>query len=82
MAVIKVDITIRDGRASENERASENGFPDAYLGIEEEIRGLVRRRIEAALVLCDGNKSAAARLLGLTSYQTLTNWMAKHGVSR
>jgi transcriptional regulator with GAF, ATPase, and Fis domain len=36
----------------------------------------LRRAIEAA----HGNKSKAAELVGLPSYQTLTNWMRKYGV--
>lgn len=51
-----------------------------YQGIREEIRELVQKRIKMALLLCNGNKSAAADMLGLSSYQTLTNWMIKYGV--
>ena len=29
-----------------------------------------------------GNKTEAARLLGLPSYQTLTNWLKKYGLER
>ena len=36
----------------------------------------LRRALEAA----HGNKSKAAELLGLPSYQTLTNWMRKYGI--
>ena len=36
----------------------------------------LRRAIEAA----HGNKSKAAELVGLSGYQTLTNWMRKYGV--
>jgi DNA-binding NtrC family response regulator len=36
----------------------------------------LRRAIEAA----HGNKSKAAELVGLPSYQTLTNWMRKYGL--
>lgn len=36
----------------------------------------LRRAIEAA----HGNKSKAAELVGLPSYQTLTNWMRKYGI--
>jgi len=28
-----------------------------------------------------GNKSKAAELVGLSSYQTLTNWLEKYGLS-
>ncbi len=51
-----------------------------YQGIKEEIRDLVQQRIKMALLLCNGNKTAAADMLGLPSYQTLTNWMTKPGV--
>tara|TARA_R100000995_G_scaffold18547_1_gene7650 strand:- start:52 stop:249 length:198 start_codon:yes stop_codon:yes gene_type:complete len=51
-----------------------------YYDIREEIRDLVQQRIKMALFICNGNKTAAADMLGLPSYQTLTNWMAKHGV--
>ena len=29
-----------------------------------------------------GNKSRAAKLVGLASYRTPTNWLSKYGVSR
>ena len=51
-----------------------------YYDIREEISDLVHQRIKMALLLCNGNKTAAADMLGLPSYQTLTNWMIKHGV--
>ena len=51
-----------------------------YQGIQTEIRELVQKRIKMALLLSNGNKTAAAELLGLSSYQTLTNWIAKYGV--
>ena len=51
-----------------------------YQGIHTEIRELVQKRIRMALLLCNGNKTAAADMLGLPSYQTLTNWMIKYGV--
>jgi DNA-binding NtrC family response regulator len=37
----------------------------------------LRRALEAA----NGNKSRATEMLGLPSYQTLTNWLRKYGVS-
>jgi DNA-binding protein Fis len=51
-----------------------------YYDIREEIRDLVHQRIKMALLLCNGNKTAAADMLGLPSYQTLTNWIIKYGV--
>lgn len=40
------------------------------------VEHYLRRAIEAA----HGNKSKAAKLVGLPSYQTLTNWMRKYGI--
>jgi len=51
-----------------------------YAGLQSEIAGLVCRRIRTALNLSKGNKTAAAELLGLSSYQTLANWMQKYGI--
>jgi|TARA_R110002110_G_scaffold276883_3_gene492136 transcriptional regulator with GAF, ATPase, and Fis domain len=51
-----------------------------YAGLQSEISGLVCHRIRTALNLSKGNKTAAAELLGLPSYQTLANWMHKHGI--
>ena len=76
MPTMQIDITFPEHEG----RDEENGFPYSYLGIQEEIRGLVQQRIRMALLLCNGNKTAAAELLGLPSYQTLTNWMTKYGV--
>ena len=51
-----------------------------YAGLQSEISRLVCYRIRTALQICNGNKTKAATLLGLPSYQTLVNWMNKHGV--
>ena len=74
MPTIRIDISILD-------TVKETGFcPESYEGIQNEVSELVQRRINTALELSNGNKSKAAKLLGLPSYQTLTNWMIKHGV--
>ena len=41
---------------------------------------LARHYLERALAEAHGNKSKAAQLVGLASYQTLTNWLGKYGV--
>ena len=51
-----------------------------YSGLKEEIAALARKRIRVALVLCEGNKTRAAALLGLPSYQTLTIWIQQYDV--
>ncbi len=44
------------------------------LSLQEEIASLARTRIKDALRRCDGNKTKAAKMLGLPSYQTFSNW--------
>ena len=41
---------------------------------------VARHYLERALDETQGNKTRAARLVGLPSYQTLTNWLSKYGV--
>ncbi|MDQ5909324.1 MAG: hypothetical protein QG599_1419 [Pseudomonadota bacterium] len=41
---------------------------------------VTRHYLRRALVETQGNKTKAAELLGLSSYQTLNNWMEKYGV--
>lgn len=46
-----------------------------------DLMGVVARHyLERAVSQANGNKTEAARLLGLGSYQTLTNWLEKYGV--
>ena len=44
------------------------------------MTSVVRHYLTRALDETQGNKTEAARLVGLSSYQTLTNWMSKCGV--
>ena len=41
---------------------------------------VARHYLERAMAETHGNKSEAARLLGLGSYQTLSNWLQKYGM--
>lgn len=41
---------------------------------------VARHYLERAMAQAYGNKSEASRLLGLGSYQTLSNWLQKYGV--
>ncbi len=50
------------------------------LDLPELLAEVARHYLDRALEAAHGNKSEAARLVGLPSYQTLTNWMAKYGV--
>lgn len=57
------------------DRKLEKGFE-----IQSVIDELVGHYIDRALTQANGNKTKAAELLGLKSYQTLKNWMEKHNV--
>ncbi|MDF4657328.1 sigma 54-interacting transcriptional regulator [Vibrio parahaemolyticus] len=49
--------------------------------IQRVIGDIVSQYIRQALEHCGGNKTNAAKLLGLKSYQNLNNWMEKYGIS-
>jgi transcriptional regulator with GAF, ATPase, and Fis domain len=51
------------------------------LDLQEIIGRVARHYLRRALDAAHGNKSQAAKLLGLSSYQTLTNWLEKYGLS-
>ena len=48
--------------------------------LPELLASVARHYLERALEETGGNKTRAAQLVGLTSYQTLTNWLGKYGV--
>ena len=53
---------------------------DGIYDLPLEISKLISRRIIHAMEICRGNKTDAAKMLGLSNYQTLTNWINKYGV--
>jgi len=52
------------------------------LVLQELLADVARHYLERALEATHGNKTRAARLVGLPSYQTFTNWMRRYGVER
>ncbi|KAF5038356.1 Regulatory protein AtoC [anaerobic digester metagenome] len=47
----------------------------------QELMGIVARHyLNRALDDAHGNKTQAAKILGISNYQTLTNWLKKYGV--
>ncbi len=48
--------------------------------IQEVIADVARHYLQAAMQQTGGNKKRAAELLGLSSYQTLSNWLEKYGL--
>jgi DNA-binding NtrC family response regulator len=51
------------------------------VNLPEIIAEVVRHYIKRAIEWSEGNKTIAANLVGLPSHQTLSNWMAKYGVT-
>ena len=51
------------------------------LSLPDLMASVARHYLARALDETDGNKPRAARLVGLPSYQTFTNWIRKYGVS-
>ena len=64
---------------------TQNGILDKSLdegvNLQEIMAEVARHYITRAIAHAEGNKTNAAKLIGLPSYQTLTNWMTKYGVS-
>lgn len=58
------------------DRETGEGF-SIHAVIDEVVQHYIRRALEQA----GGNKTKAAKLLGLKNYQTLNNWIEKHQVS-
>ena len=52
------------------------------LDLPDLLASVARHYVSRALDEAHGNKTEAARLVGLPSYQTLTNWMKRYGVTR
>jgi transcriptional regulator with PAS, ATPase and Fis domain len=50
------------------------------IDLQKIMSTVARHYIVQALDRARGNKSQAAKMLGLPSYQTLDNWMKKHEV--
>ena len=51
------------------------------ISLPEIIADVARHYLERGMAQTHGNKSEAARLLGVGSYQTLSNWLQKYGVT-
>ena len=65
----------RDHASTVLDRTLGNGFSLPKL-LEEVARHYLARAMDEA----SNNKTRAAELVGLASYQTFTNWLAKYGV--
>jgi len=65
------------GRSKDDllERPLGDGFK-----LQDLLHEVARTYLDRAMEEAHGNKTRAAELVGLPSYQTLTNWLAKHGL--
>lgn len=54
----------------------------AGFSIQDVIGEVARHYLSRAMTEAGGNKSKAAKLLGLPNYQTLTNWLVKYGLEQ
>ena len=76
---IKIDVTVFGeayaplGDDGILDRSIEDG-----INLPEIMGEVARHYIDRALENSGGNKTKAANLLGLNSYQTLTNWIEKY----
>ena len=68
-------VSFNNSREEILDRRFENGF--SLSGTLGEVAG---HYLERALEQTGGNKSAAAKLLGMANYQTLKNWLRKYGI--
>ena len=66
-------------------RTQQDGVLERTMGdgfvLPDVLGEVARHYLERALRESNGNKSRAARLVGLPSYQTLSNWLERYGVS-
>ncbi len=51
------------------------------LDLPELLQQVAQHYLKRAMEEAEGNKTEAAKLVGLPSYQTLTNWLSRHKVS-
>jgi DNA-binding NtrC family response regulator len=52
----------------------------AELRLPDLLAKVARHYLSRALIEAKGNKTRAAELVGLSNYQTFTNWMTKYGI--
>lgn len=58
----------------------ETHLPEGF-NLSEIISEMARHYLTLAMQTSNGNKTMAAKKLGLPSYQTLSNWLVKYGVA-
>jgi DNA-binding NtrC family response regulator len=65
-------------------RSARSSILDRPLGDGLDLRAILnevaKHYLDRAIAEAHGNKTKAAELIGMPSYQTLTNWLKRHGV--
>lgn len=76
------DINISNAIIKRPIKQTANSIKDISQGIDikDEISFIASNYIKAALAKTGNNKTKAAKLLGFKNYQTLNNWIEKHGI--
>jgi DNA-binding NtrC family response regulator len=59
--------------------ATERNIAEGF-SIQDAMAEVAKQYLQRAMHECRGNKSKAAKMLGLPNYQTLTNWLKKYGL--
>jgi DNA-binding NtrC family response regulator len=66
-------------RPAATEQVMHRALGDGF-HLEDLLSDVARHYLERALAEAGGNKTRAAKLVGLASYQTLTNWLTRYGI--
>jgi transcriptional regulator with PAS, ATPase and Fis domain len=67
-------------RAPKQSQDIDDTLPSEGFSLPEMLGHISKNYLEKGMKQAGGNKTKAAKLLGLPNYQTLDNWLKKHGV--
>ncbi len=56
--------------------------PPVKLDLKDVLSEVARRYLKTALDACNGDKSRAAMMVGLTDYESLNEWLGRYGITR
>lgn len=74
---LRIDVTVFGETYSLDDGILDRPIDDEF-DLPEIMGDVARHYIDRAMEECGGNKTKAAKRLGLNSYQTLTNWIEKY----
>ena len=79
LEVMREAILVPQSSAGKRESVLDQPIEEG-VDLEKVLERVAKHYIERALAHSHSNKTQAASLLGLSSYQTLTNWMKRYGI--